>query len=37
MHRRPNPYKKIAKATKEHQIVSNKLNGEFKEFQEMYY
>jgi transposase InsO family protein len=30
-HRRSNPYKKIAKATKEHQVVSNKLNREFKQ------
>ncbi len=30
-YRKPNPYKKIAKATKEHQIVSNKLNREFKQ------
>lgn len=30
-HRRPNPYKKIAKATKEHQVVPNKLNREFKQ------
>lgn len=30
-HRKPNPYKKIAKATKEHQVVSNKLNREFKQ------
>jgi putative transposase len=30
-HRRANPYKKIAKATKEHQVVSNKLNREFKQ------
>lgn len=30
-HRRGNPYKKIAKATKEHQVVSNKLNREFKQ------
>ena len=30
-HRKPNPYKRIAKATKEHQIVSNKLNREFKQ------
>ena len=29
--RRPNPYKKIAKATKEHQVVSNELNREFKQ------
>ncbi|KAB7662036.1 IS3 family transposase, partial [Bacillus sp. B1-b2] len=30
-HRRPNPYKKIAKATKEHQVVPNRLNREFKQ------
>ncbi|MEH7414799.1 IS3 family transposase [Neobacillus drentensis] len=30
-HRKPNPYKKIAKATKEHQVVSNNLNREFKQ------
>lgn len=30
-HRRPNPYKKIAKATKEHQVVPNKLNRDFKQ------
>lgn len=30
-HRRPNPYKKVAKATKEHQVVPNKLNREFKQ------
>jgi putative transposase len=30
-HRRSNPYKKIAKATKEHYVVSNKLNREFKQ------
>src|SRR4051794_10206961 len=30
-HRKANPYKKIAKATKEHQVVSNKLNREFKQ------
>jgi putative transposase len=30
-HRRPNPYKKIAKATKEHQVVPNMLNREFKQ------
>ena len=37
-HRRPNPYKKIAKATKEHQVVPNKLNREFKQgFQEKCY
>ncbi len=29
-HRRSNPYKKIAKATKEHRVVPNKLNREFK-------
>lgn len=30
-HRKPNPYKKMAKATKEHQVVSNQLNREFKQ------
>jgi len=30
-HRNPNPYKRIAKATKEHQVVPNKLNREFKQ------
>ena len=30
-HRRPNPYRKIAKATKEHQVVPNKLNRDFKQ------
>lgn len=30
-HRKSNPYKKIAKATKEHTVVSNKLNREFKQ------
>lgn len=30
-HRKPNPYKRIAKATKEHQVVPNKLNREFKQ------
>lgn len=30
-HRRSNPYRKIAKATKEHQVVPNKLNREFKQ------
>jgi putative transposase len=30
-HRRVNPYKKIAKATKEHQVVPNKLNREVKQ------
>jgi putative transposase len=30
-HRKPTPYKKIAKATKEHQVVPNKLNREFKQ------
>lgn len=29
--RKPNPYKKIAKATKEHSTVPNKLNREFKQ------
>jgi len=30
-HRKANPYKRIAKATKEHQVVANKLNREFKQ------
>jgi len=30
-YRNPNPYKKIAKATKEHQVVPNKLNRNFKQ------
>ncbi|MFT9599443.1 IS3 family transposase [Mesobacillus sp.] len=30
-HRKPNPYKRIAKATKEHQVVPNQLNREFKQ------
>lgn len=30
-HRKPNPYKNIAKATKEHSAVSNILNREFKQ------
>jgi transposase InsO family protein len=30
-HRKSNPYKKIAKASKEHQVVPNKLNREFKQ------
>lgn len=30
-HRKPNPYKKIAKATKEHRVVKNILNREFKQ------
>lgn len=30
-HRKPNPYKRIAKATKEHKVVPNKLNREFKQ------
>lgn len=30
-HRKPSPYKKMAKATKEHQVVSNQLNREFKQ------
>ncbi len=30
-HRKPNPYKKIAKATKEHHVVKNILNREFKQ------
>ncbi|WP_035445780.1 IS3 family transposase [Bacillus sp. UNC41MFS5] len=29
--RKANPYKKISKATKEHQVISNKLNREFKQ------
>jgi putative transposase len=29
--RKQNPYKRIAKATKEHQVVPNKLNREFKQ------
>ena len=29
--RQPNPYKRIAKATKEHRVVPNKLNREFKQ------
>ena len=29
--RKPNPYKRIAKATKEHRVVPNKLNREFKQ------
>lgn len=28
--RKSNPYKRIAKATKEHRVVLNKLNREFK-------
>ena len=31
LNNKPNPYKKIAKATKEHQVVPNKLNREFKQ------
>lgn len=30
-HRKSNPYRKIAKATKEHHVVANKLNREFKQ------
>ncbi|MGE7603920.1 IS3 family transposase [Peribacillus sp. NPDC097675] len=30
-YRKSNPYKKIAKATKEHQVVPNQLNREFKQ------
>lgn len=30
-HRRPNPYKQMAKATKEHRVVPNKLKREFKQ------
>lgn len=30
-HRKSNPYRKIAKATKEHHVVPNKLNREFKQ------
>ena len=30
-HQKSNPYKKIAKATKEHRVVPNKLNREFKQ------
>ncbi|QQP11941.1 IS3 family transposase [Lysinibacillus agricola] len=30
-HRKPNPYKQMAKATKEHRVVPNKLNREFKQ------
>lgn len=30
-HRKPSPYKKMAKATKEHQVVSNQLNRKFKQ------
>jgi putative transposase len=30
-HRESNHYKKMAKATKEHQVVPNKLNREFKQ------
>lgn len=29
--RKSNPYKRIAKATKEHRVVPNKLNREFKQ------
>jgi len=30
-HRKSNPYRKIAKATKEHHVVANKLNRQFKQ------
>ena len=30
-HRKANPYKQMAKATKEHRIVKNILNSEFKQ------
>ena len=30
--RRANPYKRMAKATKEHRVVPNKLNREFKQY-----
>lgn len=30
-HRKPNPYKKIVKATKEHRVIANILNREFKQ------
>lgn len=30
-YRKPNPYKKMAKATKEHRVVPNKLNRNFKQ------
>lgn len=30
-HRKPNPYKRMAKATKEHRVVSNQLNRQFKQ------
>jgi len=30
-HRKPNPYRRIAKATKEHRVVSNKLKRDFKQ------
>ncbi|TKI59749.1 IS3 family transposase [Lysinibacillus mangiferihumi] len=30
-HRRPNPYKQMAKATKEHRVVPNQSNREFKQ------
>lgn len=30
-HRKSNPYRKMIKATKEHQVVPNKLNREFKQ------
>ena len=29
--RKANPYKRIAKATKEHRVVPNRLNREFKQ------
>ncbi|KGL41805.1 transposase [Listeria newyorkensis] len=30
-HRKPNPYKRIAKATQEHRVISNKLKRQFKQ------
>lgn len=30
-HRKPNPYKKLVKATKEHRVIANILNREFKQ------
>lgn len=30
-HRKPNPYKRIVKATKEHRVIANILNREFKQ------
>ncbi len=30
-HRKPNPHKQMAKATKEHKVVQNKLNRQFKQ------